>query len=382
MLLPIVLILCGTSAALAFACGTNPDLARHAHGLQIIMLARRVQWPMVAASLAFSIALLALVISGKKRACWLIGLAPILLLFVHRFAPAARAFGVLDSPVFVEARSPAAPRDDEWVVGVVFEKQPYAFPYRALYASPMVLVTDYDKRLLLLWSAQANRATATVVGHDFRPRELEIVSRPADALLILNRRYGQYISSITGRTIDDRRPIGFVAPVAVEKTTWLAWRGAYPETRVMAIPEIAGDAPSAPSRASFGQRRQPVALIATTQPVAIPSAQKLDEPLNLVVGRLRVLVVRDPRTGTLRAFERRVADDLFPTFRAEHDRRKPDAALVDSDTRSLWTIDGRAVEGALKGEWLREIAMEDRLDWDVMKYWYPSLAWIDVTGNR
>jgi hypothetical protein len=380
MILPLTLILLATTAAWTVAFGTSADLARHAHGLKLIMLARQLQWPMVGLSLLLSIALLGLVIAGRRRAWWLIGLGPILALFAHRFAPSASAAGVLENPQFVEASSPAAPRGDEWVVGVVFEKEAYAFPYRALYVRPMVVVTDYDKRMLLLWSAGANRATAWSIANDFRPRELEILCAPMDSLLVLNRRYGQFICAVTGTTTDAHKPIGFLAPVACEKTTFAAWHVRHPQTRAMAIPVAGANAPAAPIVPRyFGrggtdpQPTQRIAMLATTQPIAISADVKPDEPINVTAGATRLLVVRDPLRGRLRAFDRRVADDLFPTFRPHHDTRRPEVALVDSDTGSLWTIDGRAVDGELKGRQLREVEVDDGLWWGVMRYWYPGL---------
>jgi hypothetical protein len=338
---------------------------------------------MVGLSLLLSIALLGLVISGRRRAWWLIGLGPILALFVHRFAPSAASSGVLENPPFVEASSPAAPRADEWVVGVVFEKEAYAFPYRALYVRPMVVLTDYDKRMLLLWSAGANRAMAWSIANDFHPRELEVVCAPVGSLLVLNRRYGQFICAITGTTTDAQKPIGFVAPVACQTTTFAAWRARHPQTRAMAIPVAGADAPAAPivprsfddrvTHATDAQPLMSIAMVATTQPVAISSDLKPDKPLNVTAGGTRLLVLRDPLSGTLRAFDRRVGNDLFPTFKPHHETKRPDVALVDSDTASLWTIDGRAIDGELKGQQLREIEVDDGLWWGVMRYWYPRL---------
>jgi hypothetical protein len=47
--------------------------------------------------------------------------------------------------------------------------------------------------------------------------------------------------------------------------------------------------------------------------------------------------------------------------------------MVDSESQSFWTLDGRAVDGPLKGEHLHEIAVEDGLYWGVMKFWMPEL---------
>jgi len=368
MILPLTLILVALCAAWAVAYGTSFDITQSSGGLRTIILARQLQWPLVALSLLLCISLLGLVIAGKRRAWWLIGLAPIMALFVHRFSPEASRFAVLENPQFVEATSLAAPRDDEWVVGIDFEGQAYALPYRALYVRPLVVLTDYDKRMLLMWSAQANHATAVNISQEFRPRALELVASPAGSVLVLNRRYGQYIVGITGQTSDGERPIGFTSTIPTEKMTWARWRAKRPSTRVMAIPVEGQNAPAAPISTD---RR--IAMIATTQPAAVPSDVRADHPLNLSAGDLRVLLLRDAKTGDLRAFDRRVNEDLFPTFSPHQVKKKPQIALIDSDTASLWSIDGVAIDGALKGQRLRELEVEDDLPLDVMKYWYPQL---------
>jgi hypothetical protein len=380
MILPLTLILVAIGAAWVVAFGTTASATAHPGGIRQIILARQLQWPLVGVSLLLCMGVLGLVISGKRRAWWLIGLGPILALLMHRFSPEASRFTVLENPQFVEATSLAAPRDDEWVVGTVFQGQAYALPYRALYVRPLVVLTDYDKRMLLMWSAQANRATAVGISQEFRPRALELVSSPASSILVLNRRYGQYIVGITGLTSDGARPVGFTTPIPTEKMTWSRWRAKRPDTRVMAIPVAGKDAPTGPivpktlatSSARAGDSRR-IAMIATTQPVAVPSEIDPDHPLNTTAGGLRVLVLRDRRTGELRAFDRRINEDLFPAFAAHTVKKKPQVALIDSDTASLWSIDGVAVEGALKGQRLRELEIEDELWWGVMKDWYPQL---------
>lgn len=377
MILPLTLILVALGAAWTVAYGTSFDITQHSGGLRTIILARQLQWPLVAAALLLCISLLGLVIAGKRRAWWLIGLAPIMALFVHRFSPEASRFAVLENPQFVEATSLAAPRDDEWVVGIVFEGQAYALPYRALYVRPLVVLTDYDKRMLLLWSAQANRATAVSISQEFRPRALELVASPAGSILVLNRRYGQYIVGVTGQTSDGATPIGFSSTIPTEKMTWASWRAKRPNTRVMAIPVEGRDAPAAPiefaASTRGGTKGRRVALVATTQPAAVPSDIGADRPLNLSAGDVCLLMLRDAKTGELRAFDRRVNQDLFPRFSPHHVKKKPQVAMIDSDTASLWSAEGVALDGPLKGQRLRELGVEEDLSWDVMKYWYPQL---------
>jgi hypothetical protein len=44
-------------------------------------------------------------------------------------------------------------------------------------------------------------------------------------------------------------------------------------------------------------------------------------------------------------------------------------------------MDGRAIDGVLKGERLRRIDLDDRLYWGVMKFWYPELELIEKGGG-
>ena len=96
-----------------------------------------------------------------------------------------------------------------------------------------------------------------------------------------------------------------------------------------------------------------VAMVSTNPPLAVPTSILASGPLNLGGGSARLLLVRDPRTGVTRAFERRASGDLFPTFAYRDDlRHHPDALLIDSDSESIWTSDGLALDGPLKGEQL------------------------------
>ena len=111
--LPLLLIVVATLSGGVVAYGTYPhtfDLIffkffwmQFPHGLEIILWSRRLQWLLVSLSLIASILLIALAISGRRRAWWLIGLAPVLALFFHRFsnAPADGRMIVVDNPRFV-----------------------------------------------------------------------------------------------------------------------------------------------------------------------------------------------------------------------------------------------------------------------------------------
>lgn len=382
MLGPVALIVLSSLAAAILAFGVHPWLAQFDVGLTAIMLVRRLQWLLVAFSLLLCVALLGLVITNRRSVWWLVGLAPVLALFCYRFNPLDRhRLWVLEEPTFVDAADPAAPHlhDDWWVVGLVFEDQPYALPYHVLYRSPVVFITDYDKRMLLMWSAHANLSTAYTITRQLKPRDLEIVTAPADTLLLYNHRLGQFIVALTGRTPDGQLPAGFFKPVATQRTTWSSWRSQHPTTRVLVgyvgpdalpvpvLPRMAGrliDGLAADSR---------VAVVFGPQPMALPAESLNKLPLNATAGQSHVLVVRYPRNG-LRAFDRHIHEDLFLTFVSRTNRRLPEAVMIDTESNSWWTTDGLAVDGPLKGSRLRPLEMVQDVYWGVMKRWWPEIV--------
>jgi len=385
VVVPVLLLLLATLASALLAYGAHPAWARYEHGLVLIMASRHHQWPIAAAAMVLSLAVVALVVAGRRRAWWLIGLAPVLALFTHRFLTnPLRQFTVLDDPPLVQHEAVDFLDDDEYVVGVVFGARAIACPYRALYYAPVVFSTDHDRRMLLMWSALANRASAWTISRELRPGDLEIVSMPANALLIYNARLGQFINGLTGLTPDGQRPTGCVARLHPTRTTWAAWRSAHPATLVM-IPPTGRSGPTAPVGPWFAMPpvpppppQTPIVLIGTDPPAALPPAAITRQPLHLTLGGVPVVLFRDPRDGQVRAFDRRI-DELVPRFRINRDQRRRGAWLLDADSDSGWSADGRAVDGhfAAENRRLTPLPAEEGLYWGVMRAWMRDLVYVD-----
>jgi hypothetical protein len=85
---------------------------------------------------------------------------------------------------FVSADQANFVHDSDYVVGLSFAGETYAYPYSILYEDPIVAQARPRQRLLLIWSAFANRAVAAQTDWTVKPRELEIISEPANALLV------------------------------------------------------------------------------------------------------------------------------------------------------------------------------------------------------
>jgi hypothetical protein len=381
VILTLLLVVLAIGAAAALAFGTDPALAARPNGLHWITLTRRLQWPLTAGCLLLCITLIGLVVSGKRRAFWLIALIPVLCFFYHRFSGQAyRQMAIVDGPPFVAAEQAAFLADASPVVGLSVEGSAYAYPVGALALAPVVVHAEADKRLIVMWSPYAGRARAFVIDHSVKARELDIVSMPANAMLLYNARIGQFINAFTGATPDGERPDGFKAPVDTHKTTWKAWRSLHPETKVLATAIASyGDklqpifpVPGADPRVPYDTR---VALIATTRPVALQAERVplVGEPLNLTGGDLNLLVFRDRQGGQLKVFDRALKGDLFPRFQRKTGPRQREPAFVDQDTNSTWTLDGKCTDGYCKGEQLRPLHVETDLPWPTLKAWYPDL---------
>lgn len=386
MLGPVLLLSFALVAAAVAAYGTHPTWAQYPNGLDFILLARRLQWPMVAVALILCLALLALVVAGRRRAWWLIGLGPVLALFVHRFAsdPANR-FVCVEDPPFVSVSAARHLADTDWVVALQFEDGHYAYPYAALFEAPVVIHAEHDRRVAVMWSAFANRAVAVQVGRDLRAADLEVVSMPGNVLLLYNRRLGEFVNGVTGRTPQGAKPDGFGEPLAtVTKSTWRAWRERHPDGKVlMPVGRKYTSAPRAPLRpayplpASYGPLLGPrFVLVGVKQPLAIPAPSVTAEPLNVTADGVAALVFRDPGDGAVRAFERRV-DDAPAQFRANSQRRRhPNALFIDDHAGASWDAQGVAVDGpaALRGKRLSPVAVDDDLHFGVMAYAYRGLS--------
>lgn len=375
MILPLLLLILAAMPAAVIAYGVNPFWGQYPHGIELIVLSRRLQWPMLALTVILCLILIGLIVAGRRRAWWLIGLAPILTLLAHHFAlDPDSAFLVNGQPGFVSAEQ-AILGDEDWVVGLVDGGEATAYPFAALYPAPVLVQTDQQAPLLLLWSAFANRALAVRIDRSIKARDLEIVSMPANTLLVYNSRLGQFINGVTGLTLQREKPAGFGDTIPAIKTTWKRWKTLHPQTRVLVAPAQASR--PAPSRPLLPYYPMPaaargaatVAMICTTRPAAVLDSDLTAQPKNFPQ---RLLLLRSAATGCAVAFDRQV-DDLFPIFQARRTAKYPEAVMVDADSKSLWSADGRAVAGPLAGRKLHAIDVDDGVYLGVLRVWYPDL---------
>lgn len=399
--LPIILILLALLSAAAVAFGTDASLANMDQGLSIILWSRRMQWLLVGTSVVGSLGLIGLAIADRKRAWWMVGLVPVLLLLVHRFAgERAEDMAVVEDPLFVEIEKADFIKDDDWIVSLKLNDKVFAYPYSALFVEPTVVQAEHDKRIALFWNARANRVTAFVATPEFRARDLDVVSTPADSLLLYNSRFGQFICGVTGLTPDRKKPTGLASAIATTKTTYRKWKSANPAGLVMRpnpralaadnpaptqpiTPLYAGSQMKAPTATQLAAAtpaetpapRRKVAIVGSSQILAVDASTLSLKPCAVKVDDQPVVLLRlDNSSSSFRAFVRQL-DDRSLKFDAKRDAKLADVRMTDAETGSLWTAAGHAIgsASALRGKRLTSLPVDEDVDYEVMKHWMPEL---------
>ena len=72
----VIAVLLATLSAALLAYGTDPFWAQFRHGMGLILFTHRVQWILATISLILCLAVVALIVGGRRRAWWLATLGP------------------------------------------------------------------------------------------------------------------------------------------------------------------------------------------------------------------------------------------------------------------------------------------------------------------
>lgn len=280
-------------------------------------------------------------------------------------------------PTLAEAKLDS---DDEYVVGVVLGDQAFAFPYRGLYRTPIVQLTDFDRRLVLIHSPHANTASALETTREVRASDLEYIAQPANSTLVYNRKYGEFIVGLTGKTVDGLMPTGVRNFLPTYRMPLMLWRRLYPQSKLMVLTQRDMGFPGVPLKPKYPPTLQddslpaetPILLLRTDPPAALLMGN-YEKPTYVRVGQTPIVIWSDH--GQIRAFQRTVDTDLFLTFEVRQNRQGVEQ-LVDRQTGSVWTFSGRSVQGPLKGKQLTPVVLEENVYWGVSREWFSDLRLI------
>lgn len=403
MALPLLLLAFALLAAAFAAYGTDPSWVTLSNGLELIFWSRRLQWPAFTVCLLLCSAVVLLVVSGKRRAWWLLGLLPILALFGHRFSTSPmRDFRVADNPPLAEVADAHGVKDDDFVVGMMLGENAVAYPYSMLFRSPVVVQAAGGQRALLVWNPYANLARAAWADREIRAQELEVVSMPANATLVYNSRDGLFINGVTLQSQHDVRPPTLGKPIGTTTTTFGRWKSWHPRTKVAlgadatapAVPlrpryPIPSRATTRPAESSAEPLdpdavETPVILLATSRPSVVPPADVSDRPANFTVEGEPVLLFRDPLTLQVRAYSRVIPPGLellFAPAPQALSTTRPAVTMVDTASRTAWSAGGAPQDPASphRAHRLTAVDVDEGPYFAVLKYWYPDLHVHHVT---
>ncbi len=359
----------------------NPPVAAEFGGLGMITLTRRLEWLLLIATILPCLILVVWVSINRASAWWLLGLSIVVAMLFVRFSTTTRKpVRILEAPSMPTVMEATLPSDDEMVIGVVFDGSAYAFPYRCLYRTPIVQLTDFDKRLIVIHSPHANSATVLDVTREVRATDLEYVAMPGNSTLVYNRKYGQFIVGITGKTDRGTEAIGVRDRVPTYSLSFANWRRLYPESKLMIPTAADADQPGVRLSPKYPPTlpdtsmpaETPIILIRTT-PASALLIGDYAKPTHTRAGDLPIVLWRD--RGLLRAFNRAVDGDLFLTYEIVKDKKGREQ-LKDTQTHSVWTYQGRCIEGPLTGKQLSPVTIEENVYWGVSREWFPDLQLI------
>jgi hypothetical protein len=379
--LAIALLFISVLASVWLALGMDPTFAIEFGGVEMIALTRKLQWILLILTIVPCLALVVVVSVNRARVWWLLGLSIVVAMLFFRFSGVTRKpVRVLDAaamPTLAEAKLAS---EDEYVVGVVFGEHAFAFPYSGLYRTPVVQLTDFDRRLILIHSPHANSATALETTREVRANDLEYVAQPGNSTMVYNRKYGQFVIGITGKTIERNDPTGVFDTVPTHRMPLMHWRRLHPTSKLMMPVQADAGLPGVPLKPKYPPRlpdesmppETPIILVRTDPPAALLMGD-YDRPVQTRAGDIPIVLWRD--RGQLKAFNRTVDTDLFLTFRTKSDRRGVEQ-LIDNQTGSTWTYTGRCTAGPLEGKRLNPVTIEENVYWGVSREWFPDLKLI------
>ena len=189
-----------------------------------------------------------------------------------------------------------------------------------------------------------------------------------NGIMVIRHKDGTLYSALSGRAFEGPRKGQQLAPVATIPTTWGYWKAGYPggvayrmfeKYKAVEIP-AAEDAGSIKSRGSVDSR-----LPATSEVLGLSHGGEVKAyPLSALeraggvmtdrLGSSTVVILWYAPTRTAAVYSTVLPGSTPPrTLTLTMDSSVPAAPFTDRETGSRWGIEGRAVEGPLKGKVLR-----------------------------
>ena len=300
-----------------------------------------------------------------------------------------------DHPDFVTASEATFMRPDDYVLGVVIEGRPRAYPLWII-DYYHVVNDQFDDRSFFVTSCErcgsGSAFWADPPGSESREPLFRAGGLLNAALLLSDARSGSHWVHYEGRGLD-RRAAGYHLPwIPVLHIEWADWCALHPGTVVWSPPRDQGhpDARHGHGREEFFARpgMEPLLLETMTRSLdeRYPESemvlgvgdedQSIAYPLREVHREGGVVQPTSPE-GSIAVFAGPRPDAIsMAALRAEIDGRaltfeRRDGSFIDRETGSRWTVEGEAVDGTLRGARLEPVR-SFYVRWHAWAGWHPG----------
>jgi len=216
-----------------------------------------------------------------------------------------------------------------------------------------------------------------------------------NGIMVIQHKDGTLFSALSGIAFDGPRKGTALKPLATIETDWGYWLKAYPKTVAYNMFEkyLPEDLPKTANTESLSTRLpEEKRLHADEKIIGIAVGNKARAyPLSLLstnyvirdrVGGRDLVVLWYAPTKTAAVYEPRMENENVPErLTLEHNPQLSTAPFMDKETFSHWTIEGRAVEGPLKGKtlaWLPGVQCK----WFAWAAEYPETEIYSPTEKR
>ncbi len=187
-----------------------------------------------------------------------------------------------------------------------------------------------------------------------------------NGVMVIRHKDGTLFSALSGEAFAGPRKGTKLKPLPIIETDWGYWLKAYPGTVAynMFPKYVAHELPSAPNSESVSTRPAEDKRLGNDEPVVGISIGERAKayPISLLatnqvirdkVGDQELVVLWYAPTKTAAIYATRMDNgDVPERLKLERNAQIPTAPFMDKETFSHWTIEGRAVEGPLKGKTL------------------------------
>ncbi len=189
-----------------------------------------------------------------------------------------------------------------------------------------------------------------------------------NGIMVIAHKDGTLFSALSGRAFAGPRAGDELKPIATITTNWGSWRRGYPGSVAYRMfekyqpTEVPGEASrdSLSTRGPVDPRLSPetevlgVSLNGRARAYTVAALRDAAGVLADELAGERLVVLWNEATGTAAAYSPEVdGTDPPQSVILRRDAAGEQAPFVDDETRSRWGVEGRAVEGPLKGKTLR-----------------------------